>query len=101
MVRRAAKVDDNQAVIVGALRALGASVQPLHAVGEGVPDLLVGYRGRNILLEVKDGGKAPSRQKLTPAQVSWHGAWRGQVAVVSSIAEAVEAAGIPFRGVVS
>ena len=45
-MRRAARVDRNQAEIVVALRAGGASVQPLHAVGKGVPDLLVGWRGK-------------------------------------------------------
>lgn len=39
---RAAKVDKNQPEIVEALRAEGAVVQHLHAVGVGCPDLLVG-----------------------------------------------------------
>jgi hypothetical protein len=29
-------------------------------VGRGVPDLLVGWRGTNLLLEVKDGNKPQS-----------------------------------------
>ena len=41
-MRRAARTDANQAEIVAALRGVGASVQPLHAVGQGCPDLLVG-----------------------------------------------------------
>lgn len=81
-MRRAAKVDANQMIIVAALRAVGATVQPLHAVGKGCPDLLVGYRGRNYLFEVKDGDKPPSARKLTPDQVSWHDTWRGSSWVV-------------------
>jgi hypothetical protein len=81
--RYAAAVDANQAAVVAALRRVGATVQPLHAVGDGVPDLLVGFRGQTFLIEVKDGMKPPSKRKLTPDQVDWHSAWRGgPVAVV-------------------
>ena len=57
---RAKRVDANQGEIVDALRAVGAKVQPLHMVGEGVPDLLVRYRGDLHLVEVKDGRKPPT-----------------------------------------
>lgn len=90
-MRRAAKVDANQAEIVAALRKIGASVQPLHAVGAGCPDLLVGWRGMTSLLEVKDGSKPPSARKLTEDQVKWHAEWRGQVTVVSTVEEAIQA----------
>lgn len=66
------------------------SVQSLAAVGKGVPDLLVGYRGRNFLLEVKDGKKPPSQIQLTPDQVEWHESWRGaKPHVVHTVNEAV------------
>jgi hypothetical protein len=90
-VRRAAKTDANQAVIVGALRACGATVQILAAVGHGCPDLLVGHRGRNILMEVKDGSKPPSERRLTPDQQEWHAAWKGQVVVVENVEQAIAA----------
>jgi hypothetical protein len=86
---RAAKVDDNQKEIVKALRTLGCSVQHLHSVGAGCPDLLVGYKGFNILLELKDGNKSPSQQKLTPDQIIWHRDWRGHVNVVNSSEQAI------------
>lgn len=86
---RAAKVDDNQKEIVKALRNMGCSVQHLHSVGAGCPDLLVGYKGFNILLEVKDGNKSPSQQKLTPDQIIWHRDWRGHVDVVNSSEQAI------------
>lgn len=76
-MRVAAKIDANQEQVVLALRAVGASVQTLAAVGKGVPDLLVGYQGKTLLLEVKDGRKPPSARKLTEDQLKWHGAWRG------------------------
>lgn len=90
-MRRAAKVDANQASIVSGLRKIGASVEILSAVGNGCPDLLVGYRGKNLLLEVKDGNKPPSKRELTDDQVDWHESWRGQVFVVCSIEQAVKA----------
>ena len=82
-MRRAAKVDANQSVIVEEFRRLGASVQCLHTVGKGCPDLLIGWRGRNYLIEVKDGPKA----KLTPDQVVWFRGWNGQADVLRSVAE--------------
>ncbi len=89
MPRTAAKVDANQSRIVSALRKVGASVQPLHAVGKGCPDLLVGWRGCNFLIEVKDGEKVASKQKLNADQCAWHGSWAGQVAVARSEDEAL------------
>lgn len=86
---RATKVDANQSEIVVALRMVGCSVQPLHMVGKGCPDLLVGRHGINVLIEVKDGSKPPSARKLTPDQVDWHGSWAGQVHVAASVEEAV------------
>lgn len=89
---RAAKVDRNQADIVDALRRIGATVQPLHTVGDGVPDLLVGYRMATILLEVKDGTKPPSARRLTDDQIAWHGAWKGgPLAVVCDVDSAIRA----------
>jgi hypothetical protein len=79
---RAAKVDRNQAEIVAALRKAGATVQLLHAVGKGCPDMLVGFRGKNFMLEVKDWKLAPSQKRLNDAQVEWHAGWKGQVAKV-------------------
>ena len=85
------RVDEIQTQVVKALRAEGWTVQHLHAVGKGCPDLLVGVSGyntkQNFLLEVKDGKKT---WKLTPDQVIWHYNWKGQVDVVTSPENAVE-----------
>jgi hypothetical protein len=88
-MRRAANIDANQPDIVCALRAAGASVQPLHFVGSGCPDVLVGIRGKNLLMEIKDGAKVLSRRKLTADEIKWHAAWRGQKAVVESVEQAL------------
>ena len=84
-MRRAAKVDANQAAMVKALRKMGASVQPLHTIGSGCPDILVGWRGENLLIEIKDGTLSPSRQKLTPDEAEFHGTWRGHVSIARSV----------------
>ena len=88
-MRTASKVDDNQAEIVQALEAIGCTIESLAAVGKGCPDLLVGYRRENFLLEVKDGKKVPSKRKLRPNQQDWHDAWRGQVTKVETPEEAI------------
>lgn len=88
-MRRAAKVDANQAQIVAALRAIGASVQPLHTVGGGCPDLAVGVNGVTLLIEIKDGAKRPSARKLTSDEAKWHQEWRGHVDVVEDVEEAL------------
>ena len=91
---RACKVDENQADIVDALRKCGCSVSLLHKVGGGVPDLIVGRAGFNYLLEVKDGNKPKSAQKLTDDQIDWHNKWLGQKAVVNSVEAALAIVGI-------
>jgi hypothetical protein len=90
-MRRAARVDANHQMIVGGLRACGATVQSLAPVGAGCPDLLVGHRGRNLLLEIKDGRRPPSERKLTPDQQKWHADWQGAVIVVENVEQAVAA----------
>ena len=49
-------------------------------------DLILGYQGSTFLVEVKNGTKAP----LTDTQKAFFGKWRGQSAIVCSVAEALE-----------
>jgi hypothetical protein len=81
------RVDVNQHAIVAALRSAGASVAILASLGGGIPDLLVGWRGVNFLLEVK----ADSKCRLTPDEARFHDTWRGQAAVICSIDDALHA----------
>lgn len=91
-MRRAAKTDANQTAIVKALRQMGCTVQSLAAVGDGVPDLLVGVCGTTLLIEVKDGSKRPSARQLTPDQQAWHAQWTGgPVAIVIDLDGAIRA----------
>jgi Holliday junction resolvase len=84
------RVDENQAEIVRALRQIGAKVQSLAELGSGVPDILVGHRGRNYLFEIKSPKQPPSKRKLTPDEVAWHEAWRGQVAIIENFGDALK-----------
>ena len=88
-MRRAAKVDANQPDIVAALRKIGARVQHLHGVGGGCADLLVGHGNTLTLVEVKDGSRPPSEQKLNALQEEFHAQWEGFAFVVKSPEEAV------------
>ena len=84
--------DANEPQIIKALEMAGATVEPLPT-GKGVPDLLVGYRGINILMEVKKevvkGKVFASDVKLNAKQVIWHELWKGQVVVVRTPEEAL------------
>ena len=94
--------DSNEAEIIKALEAVGATVEQLPT-GRGVPDLLVGYMTEwgipyNYLMEVKPlpvkGKVFASHVALNKKQVEWHKAWRGQKAVVRTPEEALAVLGI-------
>jgi hypothetical protein len=82
--RRAARIDSNQPDIVKGLRKFGAGVTSMAPLGGGVSDLLVSFRQRWYVMEVKteDGD-------LTPDQVRWIGEQRAPVYTVRSLDQAV------------
>jgi hypothetical protein len=88
-MRRRARIDANQPLIVKALREAGASVLSLSPMGNGCPDLLVAFHGRNILMEIKDPCKVASQRKLTSDETDFHKSWQGPVFVVETAAEAL------------
>ncbi|TGE04779.1 hypothetical protein [Hymenobacter fodinae] len=63
-LRTASRVDANQPAVVKALRAIGASILHVHQL-KNCFNLLVGYRGRTFLIEVKDPSQPPSKRQLT------------------------------------
>ena len=67
-MRRAARADANQPEIVEALRSIGCHVEHTHQL-KGLFDILVGYRGKLFIMEIKDGSKPPSATKLTPDEI--------------------------------
>lgn len=101
--RRAARKDESAREIIDALEALGVFVVVLS--GEGVPDLLCGWQGEWMPLELKsEGGLVLDKRngrtyrgadgKLTPAQdrfireAARHGL---PVPVAKNITEAIDA----------
>jgi hypothetical protein len=103
-MKYAARVDKNQLEAIHAFKAAmpDASVFDASACGEGFPDLVVGWRGRNYLFEVKNPDVRPSDRRLTEPQEAFHGSWQGQVHVVHSAAEMLAVmlrieAGIPVK----
>ncbi len=89
-MRQRARVDVNQKAVVTELRQLGCFVEPaLSRLGGGVPDLLVGFRGRWILVELKNPDMPPSKQRLTQDEERWHEAVgdRGPVIVATAAEE--------------
>ena len=88
-MRRAARRDDNEDEIVGALKRHGVHVKKVN--DEGAFDLLCWYKGRTVLLEVKDGKKPPSARKLSDAEQRFHDDWPGDnLHVVLSADDAVK-----------
>lgn len=81
--------DANHDAIVSALEGIGASVTDTHALGEGFPDLVVGWRGINFIIEIKDGSKPKSRRVLTDDEQEWFDDWRGTAHIVYSPADAI------------
>jgi len=81
----ARKIDSNQTEIVNTFRQLGASVAITSAVGKGFPDLVVGYAGRTMLVEVKSRVKATH----TPDQLAFQSTWKGNYFTVRSREDAI------------
>lgn len=88
--RRAAKIDYNQPALVELIRAMGVSVAITSAAHDGFTDLVIGFGGVTVLVEVKDGNKEPARRKLTPQQATFHGSFKGAITVIENEQQAVE-----------
>ena len=82
MPRLKHKTDSNQGDLVEYFRARGASVAVTSALGKGFPDLVVGYRGISVPVEVKDGDKPPSQRQLSDDETEFMETWKGWVEVV-------------------
>lgn len=83
------RLDGNHTAVCAALRNAGMEPLSLAKVGEGCPDIVVGWLGVNVLLEIKDGEKPPSARQLTAAEQDFHATWPGQVHIAESPEQAV------------
>ena len=111
-LRRAAQKDTNHNEIVAALTIAGVRVVELHRIGGGVPDLLCGYKGLTVLMEVKmpqsafvKGGAEGKRMRrpdeydpqfgFTDDERRFHASWTGQpIVTVRSAVDALAAFGL-------
>jgi len=86
-MRYAARTDANQTEIVAALRKAGAYVWVI-----GLPvDLLVGYKDRTFLVEVK----TTSKKRLTSLQADFFNNWSGStLARIDSVKAALNMIGV-------
>jgi hypothetical protein len=85
-MRRAAKVDERQELIVAVLRAAGRTVRCTHQYGSGFPDLLVRTTsGQLRQLEVKSPG-----EKLTAQEEAYFSAFP-ETRIVYTAAQALAA----------
>lgn len=76
------KIDKNQKAIVEALEAAGASVLVTSRMGSGFPDLVVGLRGKNILIEVKNPENSYGRKGFNKNQQNFADFWRGSPPII-------------------
>lgn len=77
------RLDGNAKAIRDGLRKAGASVDPRCPL-----DWLVGFRGKNYLLEVKT---AAGFKRRSEKQQAFLDGWRGQTAIVQTLEEALRA----------
>lgn len=82
--RRAARVDDNQSEIVKTFRGLGWYVLIISQL-KNCCDIIVSKDGRTIAVEIKDGSKPPSQQKLSTGEIKFKEEWKGEYKLIVCI----------------
>jgi len=85
-MRRDARVDVNQPNIVKGLRSLGATVLITSQLKNAF-DILVGYKGKLHIMEIKDPEKSPSKRRLSEGE--------------DKCKKAFEKVGVPYNVVLS
>lgn len=82
--------DANQSDLIQALEQIpGLTVIDLGAVGDDVPDLLIGFMHRNFLVEVKT-----LTGRLSPGQDKFDKEWPGQTDVCRTLDEILTVIGL-------
>lgn len=82
--RRAAKVDANQGEIVKSFRKMGWSVLIISQL-KNCCDIIVSKSGRTIAVEIKDGSKPLSKQRLSDGEEKFRSGWQGEYAIITSV----------------
>lgn len=79
--RARAKPDDNQTHLVKFIRKLGASWQHTHTI-PGALDGIIGWRGIDQRVEIKNPDQTPAKRRLTDAEKETFDTWKGRRPVV-------------------
>lgn len=82
--RRAARIDANQNEIVKEFRRCGWYVLIISQL-KNCCDIIVSKDGQTIAVEIKDGSKPPSQQKLSSGELKFKDEWKGAYALITSI----------------
>lgn len=90
-MRRAPRHKDaNHAALRTLWRSVGGSWLDITPTNGGEPDALVGFRGQDVLVELKRPDLSASRQRPRQNQLDWHRSWKGRpVAVVTCFEDLV------------
>ena len=78
------RTDLNHAQVINGLRQAGMAAHSIASVGDGVPDILVGFRGICVVLEVKRYKEEPNQKEKDFAA-----RWPGPYAIVNTPEEAI------------
>lgn len=79
-----ARKDKNHDAIVKYLRSLpGITVFTIHQLGNGYPDICVGFKGKNYLYEIKSDRK----KTLTIYEKHFFILWTGKIKTVYDVTE--------------
>ena len=90
-----AKTDQNHTALLKQIRKIpNVSVCDLSGAGSGVPDVCLGFQGRNYFIEIKRPDVAPSASKLNDKQQEFFETWRGQAQVVRTLADVLAVLGV-------
>jgi hypothetical protein len=66
----------------------------IHTVGKGCPDLVVGFRNKNFLIELKDSAKPEREKRLTHDEEIFFMTWTGQVSKCETAEEILKVVGL-------
>ena len=78
------RVDLSHSEVINGLIQAGMTAKSIASVGGGIPDVIAGFRGVTVLLEVKSGNNG-----LTEQEEKFALNWSGSYAVVYNAEEAV------------
>jgi hypothetical protein len=88
-MRRIPRKDGNHKTIVDSLKAF-AIVEDMAHCGNGFPDIIVGFREKFFMFEIKDGSLTASRKRLTPAEKKFQLKWSEFYHVIESVDDALK-----------